>query len=214
LQLWASLLSTRTSPSQARRHHPPVHHPALLLAASSPRAPIGHTTPIIATVGTTRGSRSRSIAKLCARHSKPQTRPTRARLCGPIASTPRPLTRRARLAPWTASISLIKANDRFTATNTRRPIRHTHRHFTCPLPNRRRKYLSRILSREVAIRFCQDHTEGKEVLAQVHKDGHPHKVRSRVCYTGVRSATRRKVLEATTPSGPYRRAAAANGILL
>jgi hypothetical protein len=214
LQLWASLLSTRTSPSQARRHHPPVHHPALLLAASSPRAPIGHTTPIIATVGTTRGSRSRSIAKPCARHSKPQTRPTRARLCGPIASTLCPLTRRARLAPWTASISPIKENDRFTATNTRRPIRHTHRHFTCPLPSRPRKYPSQIPSREVAIRFYQDHTEGREVLAQVHKDGHPHKVRSRVCYTEVRSATRRKVLEATMPSGPYRRAAAANGISL
>lgn len=39
---------------------------------------------------------------------------------------------------------------------------------------------------------------GKEVWDQALKGGHPHKVRSRVCYTSVRSATRLRALEAAT----------------
>jgi hypothetical protein len=77
------LLPTRTTPSaHASTILPPIIQ-YCSVALSCPRAPIGHRTSIIAIVGTTRRSRSRSIAKPCASHSKPQNRPTRARIYGP-----------------------------------------------------------------------------------------------------------------------------------
>ena len=102
---------------------------------------------------------------------------------------------------WTAIIHLIRTSDHSTATITRPRTRHTHRHFTCQLLNRRHKYPLRIPSHEVAIRFCQEDMRGKAVLGQARKGGHPHKVRERVCYTSVRSATRLGALEAATSSG-------------
>lgn len=188
--LAATFSCTRLCPSSPPAVHYSVIHYNTSVAASRPRAP---QSPLIPPPHPKRSGSLRSKSQHreppCARPSEPPQIDQHAHL--PPASHEKS-RRNCTLTPWTAIIHLIRASDHSTATITRPRTQHIHRHFTCPLLSRRHKYPSRIPSHEVAIRFYQDHMGGKAVWDQARKGGHPHKVRSRVCYTSVRSATRLK----------------------
>ena len=196
--LAATFSCTRLCPSSPPAVHYSVIHYNTSVAASRPRAP---QSPLIPPPHPKRSGSLRSKSQHreppCARPSEPPQIDQHAHL--PPASHEKS-RRNCTLTPWTAIIHLIRASDHSTATITRPRTQHTHRHFTCPLLSRRRKYPSRIPSHEVAIRFYQDHMGGKAVWDQARKGGHLHKVRERVCYTSVRSATRLGALEAATSS--------------
>ena len=193
-QLAATFSCTRLHPPS-----PPAIHCSVIpynpsVAASRPRA---RQSPFIPPPRPNRSGSLRSQSQhrepRCARPSEPPQIDQHAHaFCGPSHLPSAGVVHYIFFPPWTAISNPIRASDHSTATITRPRTRHTHRHFTCPLLNHRHKYPSRIPSHEVAIRFYQDHMGGKGVWDQALKGGHPHKVRSRVCYTSVRSATRLK----------------------
>ena len=194
--LAATFSCTRLCPSSPPAVHYSVIQYNTSVAASRPRAP---QSPLIPPPHPKRSGSLRSKSQHreppCARPSEPPQIDQHAHL--PPASHEKS-RRHCTLTPWTAIIHLIRASDHSTATITRPRTHRTHRHFTCPLLNHRHKYPSRIPSHEVAIHFYQDHMGGKAVWDQARKGGHLHKVRERVCYTSVRSATRLRALEAAT----------------
>lgn len=110
-----------------------------------------------------------------------------------ISTTRDDINRRPLHPPWIAIFPPIQASALHNTSITRRLQHHTHRHITCPPPNRRHKYRSQTRFRTVAIPSYRIHMREKAAWARLHWGGRPHKVRFKQQeprYTSVRWVAR------------------------